>query len=479
MEAPHLNFTSLVTRGPPLCQALHQGFKQQGVYRRQMYKEGSRFFRLVALYAAVYALTLYTWTKPLLEPDLSYLKDYSIEKAPIWSVEQATYINEKSCPPEDFNFDRNAVEANRDRWNLITDEHIWLWRDAMMKYLATARHEGHTGGRGIVMSAGDHVAMQRAGVAISLLRSSGCELPVQIYHYADEAAHISPNIIDVLKNLGAEVIELTGVSRGEDWKAYHIKAIAIQRCSFDEILYLDTDSYPARDPTYLFDSKPFKETGAMLWPDFTRSHPSNPVWRLLGIPCRPEYEGESGQLMFNRFMHQEAMHLAEFFALNRDPYYFFMGGDRDSFRVALLALGKKWAGPRRMVAAAGLSREQAQGHTMLQADHNGEWLFVHANLLKHAPIPRDETLTWSTIVRAKDDTFKGDTGYGTVVGNEDLGHGIKVDVSPIPDIFTHMTGIESGKTLDKLLLREDFKKASKFLADFEEKFFKYGGKRLS
>ena len=442
--------------------------------------EAYRFIRSLTFWSIVYCLILYFWEKPILEPDLSYLKDYSLEKAPIWTLEEALLVNTKSCPSEDTNYDRNAIDENIRKWLEIDEENIFLWREAMKKHLAAAKHEGKTGGRGIVMSAGDHAAMQRAGVSVSLLRSYGCTLPVQIYHYPDEAEKISTNMVKLLKDLGSEMFELTGVERGDEWKAYQIKAIAIQRCSFDEILYLDTDSYLVRDPTYLFESKGFKSTGAMLWPDFTKSHPSNPVWRLLGIPCRNEYEGESGQLMFNRFMHQEALHLAEFFALNRDPYFGFMGGDRDSFRIALLALGKTWSGPRRMVGSAGLSRRELPGHTMLQADHEGQWLFVHANLLKHSAIPRDEAKLWSTITRVRDDEFEGEFGYGSLLGNEKLGNGVKVFVSPMPNMFTSMFPItpKDEKWHEQLIVKESFPDASEALAQFEEKWFKYGGKRL-
>lgn len=48
------------------------------------------------------------------------------------------------------------------------------------------------------------------------------------------------------------------------------KGEVLARSSFSEILYLDSDSVPLTDPTFLFDSPTYKQHGAVLWPDFNR-----------------------------------------------------------------------------------------------------------------------------------------------------------------------------------------------------------------
>lgn len=441
------------------------------------------FLKILAIWIAVYALTLLTWKKPRVPINMKYLENYKFDEAPEWSLEQALEINMASCPPSEVNFDRNAVAGNKFRWADITDEQIFLMRYGLKKYLESAKHDGSTAGRGIVMSAGDSAALERAIVSISLLRHYGCHLPVQIYHYEDEGSRLPQTLIDKLSNLQADVIEVTGLQRGGEWKAYHIKAIVIQRCSFNEILYLDTDTYASKDPTYLFDSEPYKETGVMLWPDFTKSHPTNPVWRFLGIPCRPEYEGESGQILINRGHHQQAMHIAEHFALENSRFYHMMGGDRDSFRIALLAANKKWSGPSRMVAVAGIDRKAFGGHTMMQSDHRGDWLFVHANLLKHSSLPRDNPETWAKLIRVKNDTFVGT--YGTLEGNEKLGDGVKLEVSSMPEMFTEYSSFKDDykdsveQAWRKEHLVEDwFRGVNLALIEFEALFFQFGGKRL-
>lgn len=54
-----------------------------------------------------------------------------------------------------------------------------------------------------------------------------------------------------------------------------IKADAIIASSFEEVLYLDSDNIPLRDPTYLFDAELYAGTDkphAIFWPDITKDH---------------------------------------------------------------------------------------------------------------------------------------------------------------------------------------------------------------
>ena len=161
---------------------------------------------------------------------------------------------------------------------------------------------------------------------------------------------------------------MEGITKGNGWKAFEIKGAAIQQSSFDDIIYLDTDSYLLQNPEVLFDSKSWKETGILLWPDYSKSNAANPLWRLVGQQCRNEYEGESGQIVISRSGHQDVLWLVEYFAIHYGEFYGFMGGDRDSFRAAALLLGKKWKGPGRLNAAAGVELQDNStggGHTML------------------------------------------------------------------------------------------------------------------
>ncbi len=408
---------------------------------------------------------------------------------PILTYDESVQLNSASCPTDGVNFATGAVRENAENWRDISSTKISEWRRDIAAYLQARMNSKSTmvrdgqGGRGIVMAAGDHAAVIRARTNIRLLSSYNCTLPVEIFHFQNELSAPDKSLISDLNHIESQdsqtsKISVTlrvvkGVRKGNGWKAFEIKGAAIQQSSFDEILYLDTDSYLLQDPEPLFDSKYFRETGLLLWPDYTKSHATNPLWRLVGQQCRNEYEGESGQLFISRSRHQDVLWVVEYFAIHHRVFYSFMGGDRDSFRVAALLLGKKWNGPGRLNAAAGVALEDdpsGGGHTMLQADPEGRWMFVHANLIKHGKFPRP---LWAKIHRAAQDRFEGTSTYGSIdPPNDDLGRGVRVRVDQEPKLVSTMEVFEGFN--EGLVVVEDWD-AYEELRGFEEKWFRLGG----
>ncbi|POY72267.1 hypothetical protein BMF94_4701 [Rhodotorula taiwanensis] len=125
----------------------------------------------------------------------------------------------------------------------------------------------------------------------------------------------------------------------------------------------------------------------MMWPDYWRTQPDNPIWAIIGVPCRDEWEMEAGQILIDKAKHLDALLLAEWMMdRERFSYWFnFSDGDKDMFRFAFLALRKRWAVPGRYVSVGALPRDTMSGFcglTMLQNDHVGRPMFVHYNLLK-------------------------------------------------------------------------------------------------
>jgi alpha 1,2-mannosyltransferase len=109
--------------------------------------------------------------------------------------------------------------------------------------------------------------------------------------------------------LNAKVISLDSLDKeasADRTKSFHIKGSAFTSSSFTEILYLDSDSIPTRSPEFLFDSKEFKEFGAVFWGDFWKDTKENAIWRVIGIQCRDEWTMESGQVLIDKSRHLDA-----------------------------------------------------------------------------------------------------------------------------------------------------------------------------
>lgn len=92
-------------------------------------------------------------------------------------------------------------------------------------------------------------------------------------------------------------------------------------------------------PAGLWESKAYQRLGAMMWPDYCafststcfavlaaisadlfkssclsnagRTQPDNPIWAIIGVPCRDEWEMEAGQILIDKAKHLDALLLAE------------------------------------------------------------------------------------------------------------------------------------------------------------------------
>ena len=164
------------------------------------------------------------------------------------------------------------------------------------------------------------------------------------------------------------------------------------------MLYLDSDNLPAFKPELAFEMQGYKRMGAMFWPDYWKTSANNPIWAIIGVQCRDEWEQEAGQIVIDKARHLDAMLLSAYMLQDWQFWYYFSDGDKDVFRFSFLALRKRWALPGRWVGAAGLPSGTASGefcaHTMQQYDGEGKPAFVHYNLLKQIPSGVGRGFTW-------------------------------------------------------------------------------------
>jgi alpha 1,2-mannosyltransferase len=194
--------------------------------------------------------------------------------------------------------------------------------------------------------------------SVTALRELGCTLPVEIWSFPDELVGIPVHVKTNLLALGNITFRASTTQRTQSSKQYQIKGEAIAHTQFTEILYLDSDNVPVRDPTFLFDAPLYKTHGIVLWPDFVRESPANPVFRLLGFDCDPEeFTAESGQVLVNREgqggMNQAALLAAE--TMQRDSAFWFRlsMGDKDTFRYAWKLFGLPYTAAPHLFSAVG------------------------------------------------------------------------------------------------------------------------------
>lgn len=211
--------------------------------------------------------------------------------------------------------------------------------------------------------AGNADTLERVLYCVRMLRHvHHSKLPVQVFHFPSERQPEDSVLVKELTELGGEMIEAVGAQRDETRLKnvsppdqllvdtcpdpplqYHLKALSIVQAPWREVLYLDSDnsarllllarcssaltdlsSVPAIDPEYMFEAPPYKRLRSMFWPDYwcaTTGQPSsldsltsahlasprsrktaatNPIWAILGIRCRDEFEQEAGQILIDK-----------------------------------------------------------------------------------------------------------------------------------------------------------------------------------
>ncbi|RLN36683.1 hypothetical protein BBJ28_00023949, partial [Nothophytophthora sp. Chile5] len=174
----------------------------------------------------------------------------------------------------------------------------------------------------------------------------GCQLPIEIWFRPAEMQTVR-DALEPLRALAAADTE-GGIAFHEinDPRAigYNTKVFALYHSFLERVLFLDADNVPVRDPTFLFESSEFVETGALFWPDFW--HPDHTifniqneslVWELLDLPFVDMFEQESGQILIDRRRHAAPMEVLFFYAFHRPSHFesFKLAhGDKDLFRFA-------------------------------------------------------------------------------------------------------------------------------------------------
>ncbi|CAI5723635.1 unnamed protein product [Peronospora destructor] len=235
-----------------------------------------------------------------------------------------------------------------------------------------------------------------------------CDLPIEMWHREKEMDGV-PGSMAPLQQL-ALLREGISFHVIDDKKAtgFSAKVFAIYHSYFENILFLDSDNVPVRDPSFLFETQEFQDTGAIFWPDFWHPrhtmfniHGQSLLWELLDQPFVNMFEQESGQLVIDRRRHAAPLELVFFYTFHM-PNFFqtfkLVHGDKDLFRLAWLKLKAPFYMIDVPPAVAGKAFNNSFcGVTMVQHDANGDIIFLHRNTRKLTGEPRRRAVHTRTI----------------------------------------------------------------------------------
>jgi hypothetical protein len=207
-------------------------------------------------------------------------------------------------------------------------------------------YEGGHAGRGITVCAGGYVYFTNAWVLLRILRQHGCGLPVQFWYHGEK--EMDDRMKKLVAPYGVECVDARRVARKKRVQVsqgWPLKPFSILHSPFAEVLALDADNIPIRNPEYLFENNAYFETGAIFWPDVRVTSPEAAIWKTMGVPFRNEPEFESGQIVVYKALCWEPLNLAMW--MNEpgraEHFYKLVWGDKDTFRFAWHKFGFPFA----------------------------------------------------------------------------------------------------------------------------------------
>ncbi|MBL9171181.1 MAG: hypothetical protein JNN07_25845 [Verrucomicrobiales bacterium] len=228
---------------------------------------------------------------------------------------------------------------------------------------------GRGRGRGIVLCAGGVRYFTCAWVAIRMLRLVGCRLPIELWYLGSR--EMTSEMRGLLRPWGVRCVDALATARRHPVRklgGWELKPYALVHSRFEEVLLLDADNVVVRDPEFLFETREFREVGAVFWPDNPGTGFKPEAARLCGLAQAGDRPFETGQLLVDKRRCSKALRVALWMNEHSDFFYPLTHGDKETFRLAFHKVGKSYVMPGR-----------SPDGRMRQYDFRGRLLFQHRN----------------------------------------------------------------------------------------------------
>lgn len=234
-------------------------------------------------------------------------------------------------------------------------------------------------GRGIVIGAGGEVYFRCAWVVANILRDLGCFLPIQFWYLGPE--ELDSEMVDLARSIGVECVDAKRVAASlpvppRILAGWELKPFSVIHSKFREVLYLDADCVPVRDPSFLFDTDEYLKTGSVFWPDLPPSKTNYPagwipenVWQLYGLAFDESPDFESGQFIVDKARCWKELSVTMWLNEHSDFVYRHVYGDKSTYHIAWNGCGLGYGMPSKKAGWASPS--------ILQHDFEGNVLFQH------------------------------------------------------------------------------------------------------
>ncbi|KAF4993115.1 hypothetical protein FGRMN_6730 [Fusarium graminum] len=262
---------------------------------------------------------------------------------------------------EQFDPQSVSVQLHTD-WLQVPDKEVQSLKKNHEEFVQSLRHLApkvpfKRNTKGVVITApGSGFGV--AATAILMLRHVGSRLPVQLFlDSASEAEHQNCN--ETLAGLQVQCLNMddflelppkSAITKKPKIERFQYKALSIIFSSFQDILFLDADAFPIRNPDHLLTAEPYNSHGLVTWPDFWVPTISPLFYEIAGaqMPNRTIDSrcSESGVMLYNKARHADSLLLAAYYNFYGEKFYYQLhsqgawgSGDKETFMQSALVLG--------------------------------------------------------------------------------------------------------------------------------------------
>jgi alpha 1,2-mannosyltransferase len=295
-----------------------------------------------------------------------------------------------------------------------------LMRDSARNLAGQLPYRKNT--RGIVMTAGTKL-MPVLLVSLRLIRRTGATLPIEVW--LGSRAEYDRDFCELLTTFNAQCRIISDIyehANAAPLTKYQFKIFSILFSSFEDVMFLDADSFPISDPTSLFTTEPYTSHGLVTWPDTWASTTSASYFAIADIPEVPvsaRISTETGQLLINKRTHSAALLMSVYYNYYGPDHYYkllsqgsYGAGDKETFlpaamvmdapfyqvKTPLTILGRPRNGKLAIIAMAQYhptedwinppshpSHQRVEPFHKLSEKEKPKILFIHHNVMKLDP----------------------------------------------------------------------------------------------
>ena len=250
-------------------------------------------------------------------------------------------------------------------------------------------------------------------------------IPILVYYRADE---LSQQQIEFLESISSQVevrqfqnpirnyVDRYGHSKGWACKIWAV----LESTDYEQVMWIDNDNLPIRDPTFLFSDPEYQTKGSLFWRDLMSTdqandyHWASDFWRVFNVAPNDSELFDSGQFLINKTQCWSELHLMQFYADN-NHVFFNWGGDKEcwrmawqhlhlrngntfnhlNFQIGTVPYGMIEWGPF-MKGRPNPYKKWSGGSVMVQRDRQGHELFNHRTMAK---FKLNSTNDWQTDIQ--------------------------------------------------------------------------------